>query len=324
MTPLKGMLFCLVLGLSLVLPKAALPQTALPETASIAPVFSVGLDVVKLTVSVRDAQGHLVSDLGADDFVVLEDGRPQTVQIFARATQLGQEESLALDVGLLMDTSESMIKELRLSREAAVRFLDAIPRARDLLTVFFDQDIRVSRYDSEHQQGLIERLEEAQGSGYTALYDAIAVYLSRVQEGPGRKVLVLFTDGEDTTSQTNLHDLLAMVRSSSVTIYPIGFFNSFLPGSLRGNTSRGVLRDLAVLSGGGLFSPTTSKDLPVIYQQILEELSSQYVLGFSSDRPASSDKYRRLRVDVKRPGLKVRHREGYTPSLTAPVALGPH
>ncbi|HWX23904.1 MAG TPA: VWA domain-containing protein, partial [Vicinamibacteria bacterium] len=144
MTHRRGALLCPLIGLSVLLSTPARPQSR-PAP----PVFSAGLDIVKLTVSVRDAQGHLVSDLNPDDFAVLEDGRPQTLQIFARATAPGQEEALALDVGLLMDTSESMIDELRLSREAAVRFLDAIPRARDLLTVFFDQDIRVSRYDSE-------------------------------------------------------------------------------------------------------------------------------------------------------------------------------
>jgi Ca-activated chloride channel family protein len=288
-----------------------------------APVFSVGLDVVKVTVSVRDLQGHVISDLGPDDFSVFEDGRPQNLQIFARAAQPGEEDTLSLDLGLLMDTSESMINELRLSRQAAVRFLDAIPRAHDLLTIFFDQDIRISRYDSEHQQGLIERLEEAQGSGYTALYDAISVYLSRIQEGPGRKVLVIFTDGEDTTSQTSLAAVLKLVRSSPVTIYPIGFFSSFAPGTFRAVASRGVLRELAALSGGDLFTPTSARDLPGIYQQILDELGSQYVLGFSSDRSESDGRFRKLRVEVKRPGLKVRHREGYVPSGPGPMALAP-
>lgn len=297
--------------------------STLATSARAEQVFSVGLDVVKVTVTVRDEKGHLVNDLGPDNFKILEDGRTQTVQIFARAAQSGEEDNLTLDLGLLMDTSESMIQELKLSREAAVRFLEAIPRARDLLTVFFDHDIRVSRYDSEHQQGLIERIAEAQGSGYTALYDAIAVYLGRVQDGTGRKVLVLFTDGEDTTSQTSLPDLVKMVRSSPVTIYPIGFFNSFPSGSVRAVMSRNVLRQLAELSGGGLFAPTTSKDLPVIYQQILDELASQYVLGFTSDRPATNSKYRRLRVDLNRPGLRARYRDGYTPVVSETVALGP-
>jgi Ca-activated chloride channel family protein len=287
------------------------------------PTFTVGLDVVKLTVSVRDAQGHLVSDLGADDFRVFEDGRPQTIQIFARAAQQGEEDNLTLDLGLLMDTSESMINELRLSSEAAVRFLDAIPRSHNLVTIFFDQDIRVSRYDSEHQQGLIERLSEMKGAGYTALYDAITVYLSRMEDSPGRKVLVLFTDGEDTTSQTTLPDVLNLVRSSSVTIYPVGFFNSLGTGNLRSVMSRGVLHDLAALSGGDLFTPTTSKDLPGIYQKILDELGTQYVIGFSSDRPSSEAKYRRLRVEVTRPGFKVRTRDGYLPVSPGAVPLPP-
>jgi Ca-activated chloride channel family protein len=307
----------LFVACSLLAASAAYPQS------SSAPTFSVGLDVVKLTVTVRDAQGHLVSDLGPDDFSIYEDGRPQALQVFARAAQLGEEESLTLDLGMLMDTSESMIKELKLSREAAIRFLDAIPRARDLLTIFFDHDIRVSRYDSEHQQGLIERLEEAQGSGYTALYDAITVYLSRIQESPGRKVLVLFTDGEDTTSQTSFNDVVKMVRSSPVTIYPIGFFNSFAAGTTRAVYCRAILHDLAVMSGGDLFSPTNSKDLPGIYQHILDELGAQYVLGFTSDQPDPAGRFRHLRVDVRRPGLKVRTRDGYTPDVPSTLALAP-
>jgi Ca-activated chloride channel family protein len=287
------------------------------------PTFSVGLDEVKLTVSVRDAQGHLVPDLDAQDFQVYEDGRPQNIQIFARATQAGAEENLSLDLGLLMDTSESMIDELRLSSEAAVRFLEAIPRAHNLVTVFFDQDIRVSRYDSEHQQGLIERLAEMKGSGYTALYDAITVYLSRMEDTPGRKVLVLFTDGEDTTSQTSLPEVLNLVRSSSVVIYPVGFFGSMGPGTSRQTSSRSVLNNLANLSGGDLFTPTTSKDLPLIYAKILDELGSQYVLGYVPDRSPAQGKYRHLRVEVNRPGFKVRHRDGYLPSLAGVVALAP-
>jgi hypothetical protein len=144
--------------------------------------------------------GHLVWTSAADDFVVLEDGRPQAIQLFGRAVDPGHDETLALDLGLLMDTSQSMLQELKLSQEAATRFLHAIPRRRELITIFFDQDIRVSRYDSENQQGLFDRIEQAKGGGDTALYDAIAVYLSRVAGGTAARCLVVFTDGDDTTS----------------------------------------------------------------------------------------------------------------------------
>lgn len=268
--------------------------------------------MVNLALSVRDEKGHLVTDLEEPHFVVYEDGRPQRIQLFARAVEPGQDDALALDLGMLFDTSESMVEQLRFAQEAASRFLESIPRARDLLTIFFDQDIRVSRYDSEHQQGLMARIFEAKGGGNTALRDAIAVYVSRVADSSGRKVLVLFSDGEDSTSALSLPDLLALVRSSSVTIYPIAFTGSFPTGSPRALTARAFLAQLADLSGGRVFTPHSSRDLPVIYEQILDELRAQYVVGYVPDNPKHDGRYRKLRVEVSRPELRVRHRPGYT------------
>jgi Ca-activated chloride channel family protein len=290
---------------------AALAAPALAQEKAEPPVFSAGTDVVNVTLTVRDPQGHFVSDLTREDFAVQEDGRPQAVHVFARAVQPGHDETLALDLGLLLDTSESMLKMLKLSQQAAVRFLQSIPRARNLITIFFDEDIRLSRYDSENQQGLIERIETIKGGGWTALYDAIAVYLARVQDSNGRKVLVLFTDGEDSRSAVGLGDLLQTIRSSAVTIYPIGFMGGFPTGSTRLLQSRAFLQQIAEITGGQLFTPNTSKDLGLIFQKILDELSAQYVIGFVSDNQRRDGKFRKLKVDVRRDGLKVRHRLGY-------------
>ncbi len=284
----------------------------MPEVQSRRPVFPVGLEMVNLTLAIRDPEGRLVTDLEEPHFVVYEDGRPQRIQLFARAVEPGQDDALALDLGMLFDTSESMIKQLRFAQEAASRFLESIPRARDLLTIFFDDDIRVSRYDSEHQQGLMQRIFEAKGGGNTALRDAIAVYVSRVADTPGRKILVLFSDGEDTTSAISLHEILALVRSSKVTIYPVAFTGTFSLGSNRSLSARNFLNVLADLSGGQLYAPRTSKDLPGIYDQLLDELKSQYVIGYVPDNPKRDGKYRKLRVEVSIPGLKVRSRPGYT------------
>jgi len=276
-----------------------------------APIFPTQLEEVHLTVTVRDATGRLVSDLKPGDFTVLENGRPQRVQLFGRAVEPGQEDALALDLGLLMDTSASMLQQLKLSQEAAVRFLESIPRARDLVTIFFDDDIRLSRYNSENQQGLFERIADAKGGGDTALYDAISVYLSRVQDSSGRKILVLFTDGEDTRSALGLGECLQLIRSSGVTIYPIAFTAGFSPGSARALRSKSVLEQMAELTGGMVFTPRSSKDLSGIYERILLELQAQYVLGYVSDDPARDGKFRRLKVDVPGKGLRVRHRAGY-------------
>jgi Ca-activated chloride channel homolog len=275
-----------------------------------APVFSTDAELVKVTVTVRDSKGALVPNLAAGDFAITEDGRKQKLQLFAPAVAPGHDEALTLDLGLLLDTSESMAPEIRLSQEAATRFLEAIPRARDLLTVFFDEDIRISRYDSEHQQGLFERILDSHPSGMTSLYDAIAVYLSRVQDSSGRKVLVLLTDGEDTRSELSLGEVSALVRSSAVTIYSIAFPGEYSDGG-RLVSARAFLSFLADQTGGRVFKPLHSKDLPAIYESILDELSSQYVLGFASNNPARDGKFRKLRVEVKRKGLKLRYRNGY-------------
>jgi Ca-activated chloride channel family protein len=283
------------------------------------PVFKVGLEVVNLTATVTTKDRKLVTDLSADDFEIFEDGRPQKIQVFGRAypsaaprggsARDASDDEMAIDLGMLMDTSQSMLKELKLAKETATRFLDAIPRARDLLTLFFDQDIQVSRYDSEYQQGLIERIQTIKGGGWTVLYDAIAVYLSRVQDTGGRQVLVLFTDGDDSRSQTTLQEMMELVRSSTVTIYPIAFTGSLPQSKAAG--PRAVLQGLAEMTGGEVFTPSRSQDLAEIFKKILDQLRSQYVLGFVSDNPARDGKYRRLRVEVKGEGLRVRHREGY-------------
>ena len=302
---------------------AAVPEAPPDRRGSGDPVYPTEVEEVHIALSVRDARGKVVTDLTPADIVVSEDGRRQTVQLFARGVDEGQDtaaarEALALDLGLLMDTSESMLNELKLSQQAATRFLEAIPRARELYTIFFDEDIRVSRYDSENQQGLFDRIHSAKGGGNTALYDAIAVYLSRVQDGSGRKVLVLFTDGDDTRSALNFPDLLKLVRSSRVTIYAIAF-GTGPAGSMRSVRPRAVLEQLASMTGGQVFTPHGSRDLPSIYDRILEDLAAQFVVGYVSDNPARDGKFRKIKVTSRKPGLSIRHRSGYTPREDAPA-----
>lgn len=291
-------------GLALAPALAAGPLPAAP------PVFRVGLDMVHVTVTAHDARGRLVSDLSAEDFSVREDGRPQKVQLFAPSASPEQREELALNLGMLFDTSESMRQELKLSQESAIRFLDAIPRAKDLLLVFFDRDIRISRYSSENQQGIFERILGTEGTGQTALHDAIAVYLSRVSETAGRKVLVLFSDGDDTTSRVNANDVGNMLRASDVVVYPVAFAGE-RPNSTEGLRAHAFLASLAAASGGRVFSPRASRELAAIYQSILDELGSQYVLGYVSDNPARNGRFRKLTVEVRRRGVRLRYRPGY-------------
>lgn len=279
-------------------------------------MFTSAVDVVNVTVTVRDKAGRPVKDLRAQDFTLLEDGRPQAVQVFGRSFDPGDDELLSLDLGMLMDTSTSMLEELKLSQEAAARFLESVPRARELITVFFDDQIHISRYDSENQQGLFDRIHAAKGGGNTALYDAIAAYLSRVQDGRGRRVMVLFSDGEDSVSELSEKQVLTLLRSSRVTAYAVAFSKGV--GSWNAVRSRAFLDAVARSTGGRVFHPASSRDLPGIYQKLLDELANQYVLGYVPDRPATDSRFRSLSVRVRKRGLVVRHREGYVPRAATP------
>jgi Ca-activated chloride channel family protein len=290
---------------------ASLVAVASVPAGQEAPVFGVGLDLVNVTVTVRDDDGKLVSDLSAEDFVVKEDGREQTLQLFAPASDPAEREELVLNLGMLFDTSESMRDNIRLSQASAVRFLDSIPRARDLILIFFDRDIRISRYNSENQQGIFERILETEGQSYTALNDSIVAYLSRVVGTPGRKVAVIFSDGDDTISSVSTPEVIQLIRSTNVTVYPVAFAGGRGVGTPSAIRARAFLGELAKSSGGEVFRPGAYRELAEIYNRILDELSTQYVLGYVSDNPKRDGKYRRLEVEVRRPGLRVRHRPGY-------------
>ena len=151
------------------------------------------------------------------------------------------------------------------------------------------------------------------------LYDAIALYLSRVAETPGRKVLVLFSDGDDNASRINSAEVTSLLRASDVVVYPIAFQGE-RPNSMEGVRARSFLASLAEMSGGRVFAPSASQQLPAIYQSILEELGSQYVLGYVSDNSARDGRLRKLAVVVNRPGVRLRYRPGYVvPKEEKPV-----
>ena len=278
--------------------------------ASAQPVFRAALEIVNVTVTARDAEGRLVSDLRVEELGVREDGRPQKVLLFVPTAEPAEREKLALSLGMLLDVSGSMKREIKLSRESAIRFLEAIPRAKDLLLILVDNDIRISYYGSDKPQNTVERIPGGGSGSATVLYDAIALYLSRVANLPGRKVLVLFSDGDDNASHVNSAEVARLLRASDVVVYPIAFQGE-RPSSMEGVRARAFLASLAEMSGGRVFTPYSSQQVPAIYQSILEELGSQYVLGYVSDNSTRDGRWRKLAVVVNRPGVRLRYRPGY-------------
>lgn len=273
-----------------------------------APVFRAGVDLVNLGVTVTDRKGALIADLVADDFVILEDGQPQTVRFFASSTSPAPD----MHLGLLVDVSASMETDLAFTRTASIRFLNALTEAVDVTLVDFDTEVRAARYAQREFPRLIERIRLRKARGQTALFDAIGVYLDGAASQDGRKVMLVYTDGEDTRSAIRLQELLDLVKASDVTIYGIGILDRQAEPSR--SQQKLILRQIAETSGGQVFFPPSVKELDKIYGQVVAEIRAQYTIGYLSTNGTANGAWRKVEIKLKRADardLRIRSRNGY-------------
>ena len=271
--------------------------------------FRASIDLVTMGVTVVDRRGNFISDLTSSDFEIREEGRPQNITYFARGEELG---TIPLHVGLLFDTSGSMGDDIQLSRSAAVRFLNTLSDAEDMTLVDFDTEVRVAKYGQRDFPRMVERIRGRQPDGWTALYDALGVFLDGAAENEGRTILVIYTDGGDTRSTLAFSDLLTLVRASGVTIHAVGFLEHQSTSSRM--TQRMRLMQIAQETGGQAFFPTAMKDVEVAYDKVVAQIRNQYTLGYTSTNRAQDGKWRRVEVKVVRPDLKdarIQTRKGY-------------
>ena len=272
-----------------------------------AQVFRSGVDLASFGVTVVDKRGGLVTDLTQGDFEVREDGQLQTITLFTRGDAV--ESAPPLRLGLLFDTSGSMEESIAFSRSAAIKFLNTVQEAKDVTLVDFDTEVRVVRYGQHDFARLVERIRKRKPDGNTALYDALGVYLDGASSEEGRRTLVLYTDGGDTSSSMSYNDAQTLLRASDITLYAIGFL-AHMSQSLQMD-QRMKLRTLAEITGGLAFFPTVNKDLEPTYEKIAAEIRSQFTLGYLSTNPKLDGAWRKVEIRVTRPGAKVRTRQGY-------------
>ena len=274
------------------------------------PTFRAETDLVTVGVTVSDRRGALRTDLEATDFDVREDGKPQSVTYFSRgdATQSAPE----VHVGLLLDTSGSMGMDMQLARSAAVRFLNTLREAVDITLVDFDTEARMARYEQQDFPRLVERIRSRKPSGFTALYDALALYLHSTDGVTGRPILVLLSDGGDTRSTIGFADVLTLLKASTVTVYAIGFLEHQSSGSR--DYQRQRLTQLAIESGGRAFFPSSIEQIGEAYDKVLTEIRGQYTLGYVSTNTARDGKWRKVEVALRHPdakALRLLSRRGY-------------
>jgi VWFA-related protein len=217
-------------------------------------------------------------------------------------------------IGLLLDSSGSMEEDMPLVREAALKFLTNIPKTENLFVMDFDENIRLSQYSSDDQRLLSERIYDVEAEGWTALYDAVGTFLERIYGLDGRQTLVVFSDGVDSRSTLGMGEVMDMVKLSDVTIHTIHFGARDSRASNRTFTESRFLRQLASETGGSYAFGDSLEALDELYDKILEELFSQYTLGYVSTNTRQDGNYRKVKVEVEVENVKnvkVRTRKGY-------------
>jgi Ca-activated chloride channel homolog len=272
------------------------------------PTFRTAVDLVHFGVTVVDKLGKPVTGLTADDFQILENGKPQAVKFFAAGAP---DEAPPLHLGLLLDTSGSMAGDIKDSRSAAVKFVNTMDHAADVTLVDFDTEVRVARFGPNDYPRLVERIRGRKPDGWTALYDAIGVYLNGAQTQDGQKVLVLYTDGGDTTSSLTFHDMLDLCKASDVTVYAVGYLEHQGSGRM---AQRVELERVAATTGGQAYFPAVAKDLDGVFEKIGKELAARYSIGYLSSDPRTDGAWRGVEIKLLRPdlkGVKLRTRAGY-------------
>ncbi len=257
---------------------------------------------VPVYATVLDSSGRLVPDLDRPDFTVLDDGKPVELTQFSNATQ-------PFTAVVMMDTSASMTANLELLNHAAEQFLlRLLPVDRAQVGAFNDK-IQLSGRFTNNRDELVAALDDLQIGNPTRLNDAIATSLDALGGIEGRRVVLVFTDGEDTASKLGFRTVLERARNEEVMVYSIGLESEYFNGQrvTRSRPSRD-LRKISDETGGGYFELKKNDQLAPTFTRVAQELRSQYLLGFA---PANLDgKVHKLDVRA-RTGMTVRARKSY-------------
>jgi len=269
--------------------------------------FRATVRAINLSVVVTDKKGRFIPNLTAEDFEVLEDRVPQTIDFFTS-------EVTPVTLLLLLDASTSVRASVDGIKEAASNFVSKLQEGDKAIIADFNERIRFSSHFSEDIDRLVQTIQSLYPSGWTALYDSILYSLEKISEAEGRKALLVFTDGDDSRSvgqgsEANAKDAIEGAKFSEVTIYSVGFSGRRASG--RG-VNKGFLKKLADGTGGAAFFPKGIGDLNRDFDQIQDELHSQYRLAYVPNNRDQNGKWRSIEVRVKgRDDVVVRTRQGY-------------
>jgi Ca-activated chloride channel family protein len=274
------------------------------------PKLRSGVELVSLNVSVT-AEGKYITDLEQEEFEVFEDGAKQSVTFFSRKQQ-------PIALAILLDTSNSMEGKLGTAQEAAVGFARRMTPEDVAEVIEFSSQVEVLQDFTNDAAALERAIRGTNANGSTALYNAIYVSLkelkkvkARTEDEIRRQAIVVLSDGDDTSSLVPYEEVLDLAKRSETAVYTIGLRQEYPGGRASFKEAEFVLKQLAQETGGRSFFPTSVNELPKIYEQISQELSTLYSVAYSSKNPLRNGAWRRIVVRIARPGHIARTRQGY-------------
>jgi VWFA-related protein len=308
---------CILLGTASFAGAQERQEIPLPGTT-----LKVTSEVVNIYAVVRRKNGRLIPDLNKEDFTVEEDHQPQVIRYFARETDT------PLTMGILVDTSPSQGRVLEVEKSEAESFLRDVIRPKDLTFVMhFDVEVELLQDFTADLHLLDRAIDETEingggmrtrgtfpsgdSGGATHLYDAI--YLSArelLKNEVGRKVLILLTDGEDQGSKVKLETALEAAQKSDIIIYSIDISDRAFYGGM-GFSGDSVLQKISGDTGGRVIKANNQNDTSTAFQQIANELRTQYLLGYTPTNTKLDGTFRKIDVKVRAPDAKVNARRGY-------------
>ena len=328
-----AMAMCLVLSCSLGMAAQAQSSQTPPPQEQQSPsdddplqTFKAQVNVVNLFFNVKDKHGALIPNLTKNDFEVLEDGKPQTIKYFSA------ESNQPLTLGIMIDTSASQTRVLTIEQESCAEFLHSVLRDKDLAFVInFDVDVNLDQDFTNNVRSLtraLNKMEIHSGMGGgppglgggpipttprgTLLFDAIYLGANeKLKNEVGRKAMIIFTDGEDQGSRLKIQDAIEAAQKADTICYVIliadrGFYGGF------GYSGDYEMKKLAEQTGGRVIEVGNKQEkLRQAFEQIQNELRSQYNIGYSPSNTKQDGSYRKIQIHVKGENYKVQARQGY-------------
>ena len=271
--------------------------------------FKVDVPLVRLLVTVKDAKGALIGSLEKDDFTVFDTDVPQQVSVFEHHTEY------PLSISVLVDTSGSTARNLEYELDSVEKFLNALFREgnpADAASLYgFNDEVTLLTSYTRRLQRLRDSLKRMRATSGTSLYDAIYLASATLEDREGRHVIVVVTDGGDTTSAKEFADALQAAHAADASIYPI------LVVPIAGDSGRNLggeraLDRLASDTGGRVFTPVIGPQLDAAFTEILRDLRTQYLLAYyPQNLPPATARFHPVRVTVKREDLRATTRSGY-------------